>query len=560
MGVLDFAIAGDDKSFKEAYNQKILLRYYRRKVKKRSLLLSRDECIQKYGNGDFVHLNTHTKFSPLSGVDEPDDLFNNLKSLGMSAVGVTESGYMSSIPDCYLAAKSSKIKFISGICAYFSDYEVKRRELSEVSIVEKDDDGNDVEDTVNQLKDHPFLLNACSKNKTPFITILAKNEAGYKELLNLNLLSWSDGYYYTPRVTRKMLEKFNNGNLIILSGNLLDKFIELGYIKDIEHREYGAACAYDYMKWFHEKFGDDFYVELTMRCQDSVFGSDLDRMSTLMDLLESFKDEVGCSLKCIVTNDVFYSERNDAYLYRAMIAINRNSTITKIKDFSSELYLKNRAELRATYNECWYNKVINNDDFERACDLTLEIANKCSSFKADTSPKLPHIDNAANILRKLVAESLIKHGFHNDSRKFEIDGKLVTYTEQAKIELDRFIEKGFESYFLIMRDIIKFSHDNGWATGPSRGCCTPDSIINTINGKKRIDNININDYIYDGFNDIKKVLNVLKYNIDEELFNIVYNNKSINVTSDHKLYIIRDNKVMLCKASDIKITDELITQ
>ena len=467
--ILDFAIQGDDKSYKEAYRQKILLRYYRRKVVKRSLKLSRDDCVAKYGNGEFVHLNVHTKFSPLSGVDEPSDLFESAKSIGVGVLGITELGYMSSIPDCYLGAKATKVKFIAGISAYFSDYEVKRRELLDVVTIEKDEDGVETEKTTNKIKDHPFLVNACAKYKTPNITILAKNEAGYKELLNLNLMSWADGFYYTPRVTRKMLEKFNNGNLIILSGTLLDKMIELGYTKGIEYPEYGALCAYDYMKWFDEKFGDDFYIELTMRCQDTVWGSDIDRMSTLISLIDSYKTDFNKNLKCVVTNDVYYIDKNDEYLYKAMLAIQRNTTMRGIKDYSSELYLKNRAELRATYNECLYNKIMNSDFFEKACDLSIEIGNKCAAFKADTKPKLPQVENGASILKKLVAQALIKGGYAQDKTKYDVDGNMVTYTEQVKIELDRFIEKGFESYFLIMRDIIKFSHDSGWATGPSRG-------------------------------------------------------------------------------------------
>lgn len=467
--ILEFGVAGDDKSYKEAYRQKILLKYYRRKVQKRSLKLTRDECISKYGNGEFVHLNVHTKFSPLSGVNDPTDVFDYAKNLGISALGVAELGYMSSIPDCYLSAKSTKIKFIAGMSAYFSDYETKRRELSGVTTIEKDDDGNEVEKTTNQLKDHPFLINSCAKHRTPMITILAKNEAGYKELLNLNLMAWSDGFYYTPRITRQMLEKFNNGNLVILSGTLFDKMIELGYTKNIEHPEYGALSTYGYMKWLDEKFGDDFYVELVMRCQDSVWGSDIDRMSTLISLLNSYESEYSKKLKCVMTNDVYYIERDDSYLYKALLAIQRNTTMKGIKDFSSELYMKNRAELRATYKECLYSKIIDEEQFEKACDMSIEIAGKCSSFKADTKPKLPYIENAASLLRKLVAQALVASRLHTNTTKYEVDGKMVTYAEQSKIELDRFIEKGFESYFLIMRDIIKFSHNNEYQTGPSRG-------------------------------------------------------------------------------------------
>jgi DNA polymerase-3 subunit alpha len=535
--IAPFKIESDDKSLKQAYIEKCLEKYYVRKINKRRLLLSRDECVSKYGDGEFFHLNVHSKFSALSGSNEPSELFNAAKSLNQKGLAITEIGYLSSIPDAWQASKDTKLKYIAGICAHFSDYEESRRSLPE-----------------EEIKNHQFLINACAKYKTPTITVLAKNKAGYKDLLQLNNESWQNGYYYTPRITRSMLKKFNNGNFVILSGSLIDKFVEFGYISDIDHKEYLALSALDYLKWFHNEFKDDFYVEMTMKCQDTVWGSDLDRFSTIHGLIKSS----GMNIKYVVTNDVFYLDRSDELVYKALLAIQRNTLLKNIRDYSQELYLKNRAELRATYDMCSYNGVIDRNEFELACDNSIEISNKCESFIADTSPKLPNIPNAAEILRKEVAKSLIEKGMVKDQKKYEVDGKMVTYVEQTKLELDRFISKGFESYFLIMRDLIKHSYDCGKSLGPSRGCCTPDSIINTIDGKKRIDDIKIDDFVYDGFNDIKKVLNVLKYDIDEELFNIEYGDKSMNTTSDHKLYIIRDNKVMLCKASEIKNTDELI--
>lgn len=440
---------------REDYINKKLEKFYRRRIKLRSLNLTREECDEKYGKGDFFHLNVHSKFSILNGVDDPEHIFNVASSCGMSGLAITETGYMSSVPDCYTASKTSNMKYLVGMSAYFSDYEIKRREI----------DQNENDD----LKNYPALINACRPWRTPQITIIAKNTAGYKELLNLNSDSWKDGYYYIPKVNRKMLEKYANGNLIILSGNLIDKFIEFGYISSIENEEYGALSAYGYLEWFKEKFNDDFYVELVMRCQDTIWGSDLDRLTTTTMLLNKYYEQHNRKIDTVITNEVKYVEREHSKLYRAMLAISRNTTLKKIRDYSSELYFKTRSELRGTYHNCLYNRALKLNEFELSCDKTLEIANKCDSFVADTKPKLPEIENADDILRKKTIAALMKRGLHKDNKKYDVDGKMVTYFEQVKIELDRFIEKGFASYFLIMQDLIKHSHELGWQTGPARG-------------------------------------------------------------------------------------------
>lgn len=440
---------------KQDYVNKKLEKFYRRKIVKRSLDFSREECDEKFGVGDFFHLNVHSKFSILNGVDNPSDLFDEADRCSMSGMAITETGYMSSIPDCYLASKKTNLKYIAGISAYFSDYETVRQKM--------------LNDENDDPKNHPALLLACKPFRTPQITILAKNNQGYKDLVNLNAESWKNGYYYVPKITREMLEKYANGNLIILTGSLLDKFIELGYVGGIENPEYGALCAYDYLKWFNDKFGDDFYIEQVLRCQDSVFGSDLDRLTTLSTLINRFKKDYGKNLKTVITNDVRHINRQHAKLYQAMIAIGRNTTLKRIKDFSSELYFKTRSELRGTYHTCLYNRALNEEEFEKSCDRALEIADLCESFDADTTPKLPEIDNAKQILKLKVCRALKEKKLHENNNKYEMDGKMVTYFEQAKIELDRFIEKGFASYFLIMQDLVNHSHKLGCQTGPSRG-------------------------------------------------------------------------------------------
>lgn len=453
--IYGYRLQSEEKTVAQAYKEKALSKYYRRQINKRSLDLTREECDQKFGVGEFFHLNSHTKFSILNGVDNPDDMFKEAKDNGMNGLAITETGYMSSIPDCYLASKDTGLKYIAGMSAYFSDYETVRRKI----ITNEEDD----------IKNHPALTSMCRPFRTPQITILAKNEAGYKELVNLNAESWKNGYYYVPKITREMLKNYANGNLVIMTGGLLDKFIEFGYVYGIENEEYGALSAYDYLNWFDEHFGDDFYVELVMRCQDSVFGSDLDRLLTQSTLINKFKQKHGKNLQTVMTNDVRHISRHHEKLYRAMIAIGRNTTLKRINDYSSELYFKTRSELRGTYHMCLYDRAMDEKSFEISCDKSLEVADKCSTFIADTSPKLPEIDNANSILKLKTLKALQKRKLHFNKNKYEVDGKMVTYSEQVKIELNRFIEKGFASYFLIMQDLVKHSHDLGWQTGPARG-------------------------------------------------------------------------------------------
>lgn len=451
----EYRIDSDTKTVSQAYKEKVLANFYRRQINRRSLDLSREECDKKYGSGDFFHLNVHTKFSILNGVDNPSDIFEEAKNNKMQGLAITETGYMSSIPDCFLASQDTNLKYIAGMSAHFSDYETVRRKID----ADPDDD----------LKNHPALLASCRPFRTPQITLLAKNSEGYKELVNLNARSWQDGYYYIPKVTREMLKNYANGNIIIMTGNLLERFIEFGYTTSIENPEYGALSAYGYLEWFHEHFGDDFYVELVMRCQDSVWGSDLDRLMTQTAIINKLESEKGIKIQTVITNDVRHIERHHDKLYKAMIAIGRNTTLKRINDYSTEQYFKTRSELRGTFHNCFYDRALEEKQFEESCDRSLEIAEKCETFVADTSPKLPEIDDAVNILRRDTIKALAKKGLHKDKTKYEVDGKMVTYKEQVKIELDRFIEKGFASYFIIMRDLIKHSHDLGWQTGPARG-------------------------------------------------------------------------------------------
>ena len=151
------------------------------------------------------------------------------------------------------------------------------------------------------------------------------------------------------------------------------------------------------------------------------------------------------------------------------MAIEQGETIdspTLFASSSSEQFLKTRADFWATWKNYPYS--VGKDDglFEKMCDNTLLVADKCQPLKIDPSPKTPVWHDADNELRKQTYAALRQAGLDKESRRWLVDGKMVTYAEQAEIELDRFISKGFSSYFLITSDLVRYGKGRGYPFGP----------------------------------------------------------------------------------------------
>ena len=135
---------------------------------------------------DFVHLHNHTHYSLLDGLQKVPQMLDRVEQLGMEAVALTDHGTLSGAIEFYKAAKSRGIKPIIGMEAYMAP--------------RKHTDKSSAEDR------NPYHL-----------TLLAKNMAGYKNLMKLSTTANLDGFYYKPRVDHALLEKHNEG-LIVLSG------------------------------------------------------------------------------------------------------------------------------------------------------------------------------------------------------------------------------------------------------------------------------------------------------------------------------------------------------
>jgi DNA polymerase III subunit alpha len=413
---------------------------------------------KKYpGPADFVHLHVHTLFSPLDGVAEPKEYAERAKHFGMRALAVTDHGSLGSYPDMYLGCKEAGIKFIPGIEAYLNEHHQKLLELRA-----------DPKFKFGELtKNDPDLASRIRRNR--HIILLAKNDTGYRNLLHMTTRSWEIGFYYKPRIWLDEIRKHKEG-LILLSG-CLNGPISHELVRAVEAKRAGDMAAAVFMKkavdWVRilkDEFADDFYFEIQMPGPELKAGYDVLQLS--ISLAKKF------NVKTVMTGDCHYLHREDFMTQRAMMAIDAGKTINDPDQFiidTNEGFMKCRAEFRQTWHEQGYSGYATIDDIEKACDTTVDIAEKCQNWKPNLDPKLPAIDDADKKLADLAIGALYKKGLHRDTTKYEIDGVHVTYIEQLKIELERIKSKGFSPYFLITMNLVQYSANIGYPVGPGRG-------------------------------------------------------------------------------------------
>lgn len=415
-----------------------------------------DDMDYNEGASDFAHLHVHTLFSILDGVARPHEYCELAYKNGWPGVTATEHGVFSSVPDMFWASKEFNLKYVVGCELYFNDYEIMRQELAE--------QGTKVGKSLAE-SDHELYVRL---RRNRHITVLCKNREGYRNLLKINLEAHRKYMYGgKPRVNFDLLAKYSKG-LIILSGCLNGPIayeLNRGNIRQGDGQFTGAL---DYFKKFESVWGDDFYIEIQMPVIREARFNDISVFRKLVAIADAKKK------KMIVSNDSHYLDRKDFEVQKCMMAIDQGVTIDDPELFhvnSSEQFYKDRPELRRTFFEEGYSDYCDSSDFERACDNTLEIMDKCESFEFDTEPKLPVIENSDEELAKQCLAGFRRRGLDKDKNTYVVDGVEVSAKEQMIIELRRIQEKGFSSYFLITKDIVDKAREmHGSASvGPARG-------------------------------------------------------------------------------------------
>ena len=340
----------------------------------------------------FAHLHTHTEYSLLDGMSKIKDLIKAAKQNNQNALAITDHGVMHGALEFYFEAKKQGIKPIIGIEAYVA---------------------------------HTSRLNKNTSERSPYhLTLLAKNNTGYSNLLKLTTMSHLEGFYYKPRIDRELLEKHKDG-LIVLSGCPSGELMSGLLADDIEK-------AKETIAWYKKTFGNDYYVELQEHKQQ--------QFSKLTPSLVSLAREFSVGL--VATNDSHYTHKSQHRFHDLLLCIGTNTTMDDPKRFKLDgdsFYLKNTEEMQEIFNE--YPEAIHNTQ-KIADAVELEL-----SFNRTLLPPGETTENKTPLehLRNLCEVGLIER-YSN-----------VTKEQRTRLEYELSIveETGFVEYILIVNDIAQ---------------------------------------------------------------------------------------------------------
>ncbi|MBE6720068.1 MAG: DNA polymerase III subunit alpha [Ruminococcaceae bacterium] len=357
----------------------------------------------------FTHLHLHTQFSLLDGACRLDRLIARAKELGMTSLAITDHGNMYGAVDFYRACKKEGIKPIIGCEVYVAP----RTRFDKDKVLDKE---------YNHL------------------ILLVKNETGYKNLIKMVSLAFTEGFYFKPRIDRDLLEKHSEG-LVCLSACIAGEIPQLLLQKDYDGAKRAAL-------WYRDVFGEgNYYLEIQ--------NHGLPEQQVVLDGIRRLNSDTGIPM--VATNDVHYVMQEDADIQQVLICIATNKTLgedTGLEFHSNNFYLKSESEMRELFA-----------DYSDAVDNTGKIAEMCNFDFEFGNTKLPYFATPDNqdhfeYFRKLCYKGLYKR-YGRDVPD--------SYKERLEYELKTVNKMGYTDYYLIVQDFVRFAKSKDIPVGPGRG-------------------------------------------------------------------------------------------
>lgn len=360
----------------------------------------------------------HTTYSFLDGHADPRRLLERAKELGMPAIAQTDHGNIHGWLDFYQAAKDVGIKPVLGIESYQS---------------RKTRHDRDEEERAGKAIDE-------LEQRGPYhLTILARNNVGYKNLIKLSSQSFLDGFYVKPRIDHEILSAYSEG-LTILSGCLNGEICQALLRGDYDF-------ALKTAKSFQDIVGrDHFFIE--------VMDHGLpEQKSVMQDLLRIAKT---INAPVVPTADCHYVNREDSHSHDVMLCVATHSKINdekRFKFYNDEFYLKSYEEMSLIFPEDWLKNTL------RVADQ-VELDLSFGEIYFPSYPKIPSDQDEDSYLQKLVSTGLEER--YGVPLPQEVK-------DRANYEFSVVKQMGFQSYFLVVSDLIGWAKSNGILTGWGRG-------------------------------------------------------------------------------------------
>jgi DNA polymerase-3 subunit alpha len=374
---------------------------------------------------DFVHLHTHSHYSVLEGLGKPQIFVDRAVELNQTALAITDHGNLYGAIEFYKAAKKADVHPVIGVEFWMA---IDTRHDRRVKI----------------------------DNRAHNLILLAENQKGYENLMQLVTKGHLEGFYFRPRIDWELLEEHKEG-LICMTSDLKGPVSHLLLSGKPEE----AKASLTRLQGIYGQ--ESVYVEIEdhPKLEDQVMVNQM-----LIDLAKE------CNAQLVGTNDVHYATEEDSQAQDVLLCIKDNKHIedTHRWRYLDDFSMKSSEHMKEAFAD--HPEAINN---------TLEIAKRCKvdfEFGVNLIPHFstPKKQSAAEYLKELVSEGLkeryefscpVEDIISNKNDRMSDDEKAAL--ERMNFELKIVDDMGFNEYFLIVWDFIDYAKKKGIFVGPGRG-------------------------------------------------------------------------------------------
>ncbi len=369
----------------------------------------------------FVHLHLHTEYSLLDGACRIDELLDQVKSLGMPAVAVTEHGNMFSAITFHDHARERGVTPILGCEVY-------------VAPGSRHDRGGPISENYNHL------------------VLLAETREGWHNLIKMVSAGYTEGFYRKPRIDKDLLGRYGKG--IIGLSSCLKGEIPSALTSDQTARALTAAGG------FRDILGrDNFFLELQWH--------GIDDQKVVNRGLAPIARDLGLPL--VATNDVHYLQHGDHVPHDVLLCIGTGRTVhdrDRLRYHGDQFYLKTYDEMAAVFGT----------EFPEALSNTVRIAERCNVDLSGTENHLPNFAVPEGYTLDEYFEHQVRLGFAERLerlRQVAAAGSLrhgiEDYEPRLAYEIEMIKRMRYPGYFLIVWDFIRYAREQGIPVGPGRG-------------------------------------------------------------------------------------------
>ncbi|MDG1397441.1 MAG: DNA polymerase III subunit alpha [Polaribacter sp.] len=389
---------------------------------------STSEGLAELKDIQFTHLHNHTQYSVLQSTMQIGNIVKAAAKDNMPAVAMTDTANM-----------MASFHFVSAVLNHNKSAATPIKPIIGCEF--------------NVCEDHN---NKSQKDNGYQVVLLAKNKNGYHNLAKMSSIAFVDGFYYVPRIDRKLIQKYKE-DIIVLTGNLYgevpSKILNLG-----------EKQAEEALLWWKDEFQDDCYIELMRHNQQ-------DETIVNETLLKFSKKH---NIKIVATNNTFYLEKKDANAHDILLCVKDGEKQATPKG-------KGRGYRYGLPNEEYYFKSSNEmktlfADLPEAIINIQEIVDKIEIFTLARDVLLPAFDIPEKFMDSKDEKDGGKRGENNFLKHLTFEGAKKRYgeittsiKERLDFELEVIEKTGYPGYFLIVEDFIREARNMDVAVGPGRG-------------------------------------------------------------------------------------------